>query len=117
MTSSGTIASSAASVANGLGNAARFLPLLAFTQRDAGSLSDGDLSKIAEALAGPEAANFFPLLQQLRTASPNSKGLEILGSPAAAKIYQKMREQTEGDNAVVFCKCPDCGTRFETSVT
>lgn len=100
-----------------LAGLARFAPLLRFKDREAGSLGDDELSAIATALAGEQARTFMPLLLKLKSEAPKAKGIEILGTPEAGKIYALLKTQTDADNRVVFCRCPICQTPFETELS
>jgi hypothetical protein len=97
-------------------NIARWLPLIGLAQRSAGSLEPNELQGIAVALAGEQAEGILPLLTALKDSAPNEKVVGLLGSPAAAKLYAKLRADTEAENSIVFCKCPACGVAFETDL-
>jgi uncharacterized protein (DUF1810 family) len=56
------------------------------------------------------------LVSALKGAVTEDSILEVLGSPAAQKVYAAMTKTTDKDNAVLFCKCPICGTAFETNL-
>lgn len=94
----------------------RFLPLAAFLKADAGTLTKENLQTIAEALAGPNASTFVPLLTALRDAAPNAKGLEILATPEAGKLYEKLQRETEEVNRTIFCQCPNCDFKYEDEI-
>jgi hypothetical protein len=79
-------------------------------------LTSDELKGVAIALAGEQAEGLLPLLETLRAESPDQNVAGILGSPAAAKIYQKLRAETEAEDSIVFCRCPACGVSFETDL-
>jgi hypothetical protein len=89
------------------------LPLAPLLKKSAGSLTDEELKGVAYALTGEQANEFLPLLIQLRDVAPGEATLNLLGSPAAGKLYARMREAANQEDSTIFCKCPACGFVFE----
>jgi len=53
------------------------------------------------------------MLRTLREKEPGAAVAELLASPTAQNLFQKMNEQTEQDENTVFVKCPHCGQLSE----
>lgn len=93
----------------------RFAPLLALTNRPAGSMTDDELTGMATAIAGPDFGPWFNVLTRLRSAAPEAVGLEILSSPAAQEMLNKLVEDNEQESGLL-CTCPHCGRSFSTNL-
>lgn len=97
---------------------ARFSPLLKFAGRPVGSFTATELGEVAMVFAGPEGAEGLqPLLQHLAKLSPDATATQLLSTPEAQQLFQNFLEgvktKTDAENNTVFCRCPECGTRFE----
>lgn len=94
----------------------RYAPLLTLGSKAVGSLKDDELASAARALAGEGSGPLLEFFKVLRSATPDSIVRDVLGSPHAKQLLTQVQQaKVERENSI-FCKCPECGTAFETEL-
>lgn len=95
----------------------RFGPLLSLANKRAGELTDSDLGQVATALAGEGGAALLPFLNILRSSEPEQAVTEILSSPTAKELLEKVANLKNPDEGACFIKCPHCERLSEISLS
>lgn len=94
----------------------RFAPLLALGSKAVGKLEDAELASAAKALAGEGSGPLLEFFKVLRSATPDSVVSDVLGSPHAQQLLKQVQQAKVERESSIFCKCPECGTAFETEL-
>jgi len=96
----------------------RLMPFVSLFAKPAHEIPDSEIAQIAKHVAEDNAEELYPLLIELRDGSDKGTTIaKVLGTPVAKKILARMKQQQEEANSTVFCKCPECGTAFETDLS